>query len=280
MPEPNPRAEPSAEAYSARTTMTTERHTTRDELLDRARAAYDSMAWATAVELLMAADGEAPLEMDGLELLGISAHLIGRDDISMQTGMRAFAVGAASGDFERAARAGFWTGMSFAFRGEIAQAGAWFGRAAELIEKSGRDCVESGYLLIPVGMGQLEGQHDPDAAFQTFQQISSVAERFGDADLATIGRLGRGEALIALGERDRGIRLLDEAMAGVTAGEVSPSGGRDGVLRDHRGLLRDLRHPAGAGMDDRALGLVCRASRPRVPRPMPHLPRRAHAFPR
>ena len=81
----------------------------------------------------------------------------------------------------------------------------------------------SGYLLIPVAIGQLEGQRDADAAFRTFQQISSIAERFGDVDLATIGRLGRGEALIALGERDRGIRLLDEAMAGVTAGEVSPS---------------------------------------------------------
>ena len=113
--------------------------------------------------------------------------------------------------------------MGFAFRGEIAQAGAWFGRAAELIEKSGRDCVESGYLLIPVGLGQLEGQHDPEAAFQTYQQISAIAERFGDTDLATFGRLGRGESLIAMGERDRGIRLLDEAMAGVTAGEVSPA---------------------------------------------------------
>ena len=222
LPEPNPRAEPNAEAYSARTTMTTERHITRDELLDRARAAYDSMAWSTALELLMAADREAPLEIDGLELLAISAHLVGRDDISMQTGMRAFAVGAASGDFERAARAGFWTGMSFAFRGEMAQAGAWFGRAAELIEKSGRDCVESGYLLIPIALGQLEG-HEPEAAFQTYQQISAIAERFGDVDLATFGRLGRGEALIAMGERDRGIRLLDEAMVGVTAGEVSPS---------------------------------------------------------
>ena len=203
--------------------MTTERHTTRDELLDRARAAYDAMAWATALDFLMAADREAPLEIDGLELLAISAHLVGRDDISMQTGMRAFAVGAAAGDFERAARAGFWTGMSFAFRGEMAQAGAWFGRAAEVIEKSGRDSVESGYLLIPVGLGQLEGQHDPDAAFETYRQISTIAERFGDVDLATFGRLGRGEALIALGERDRGIRLIDEAMAAVTAGEVSPA---------------------------------------------------------
>ena len=43
--------------------------------------------------------------------------------------------------------------MGFAFRGEIAQAGAWFGRAAELIEKLGRESVESGYLLIPVGLG-------------------------------------------------------------------------------------------------------------------------------
>ena len=203
--------------------MTTERQITRDELLDRARAAYDSKAWSTAVELLMAADREAPLDLDALELLGVSAHLVGRDDVAVQTGMRGFALGAASGEFERAARAGFWTGMDFAFRGDIAQAGAWFGRAAELVEKSGRESVESGYLLIPVGLAQLEAEHDYDAAFQTFQQISAIAERFGDADLATFGRMGRGETLIAEGERDRGIRLLDEAMASVTAGEVSPS---------------------------------------------------------
>ena len=74
----------------------------------------------------------------------------------------------------------------------------------------------------PGRLGQEEG-HDPEAAFQTYQQIAAIAERFGDIDLAMFGRLGRGGALIALGERDRGIRLLDEAMAGVTAGEVSPS---------------------------------------------------------
>ena len=203
--------------------MTTERQTTRDELLDGARAAYDSKAWSTAVELLMAADREAPLDLDGLELLGVSAHLVGRDDLAAQTGIRGFALGVKTGEFERAARAGWWTAMGFMYRGEIAQAGAWFGRAADLIEKSGRESVESGYLLIPVGLGQLEVQHDPDAAFKTYQQISAIAERFGDADLATFGRLGRGESLIAMGELDRGIRLLDEAMVGVTAGEVSPS---------------------------------------------------------
>ena len=202
--------------------MTTGRQITRDELLDRARAAYDSMAWSTAVELLMAADREAPLDLDGLEHLALSAHLIGRDDIALQIGMRGFAIGVDSGEFERAARAGFWTGLGFAFRGEMAQAGAWFGRAAQAIEKSGRESVESGYLLFPVALGQEEG-HDPEAAFQTYQQIAAIAERFGDVDLAMFARVGQGGALIALGERDRGTRFLDEAMAGVTAGEVSPS---------------------------------------------------------
>ena len=202
--------------------MTTERQITRDELLERGRAAYDSKAWSTAVEFLMAADREAPLDLDGLEQLAIAAHLVGRDDIAQQTGMRGFAIGAETGDFERAARAGFWTGFGFAYRGEMAQAGAWFGRAAQVLERAGRESVESGYLLLPVALGQEEG-HDPEAAFQTYQQIAAIAERFGDPDLAMFGRVGLGETLIALGERERGIRFLDEAMAGVTAGEVSPT---------------------------------------------------------
>ena len=260
--------------------MTTERQVTRDELLDRARAAYDSMAWSTAVELLMAADREAPLDLDGLELLGVSAHLVGRDDVAVQAGMRGFALGAESGDFERAARAGFWTGMGFAFRGEIAQAGAWFGRAAELIEKSGRESVESGYLLIPVGLGQLEGQHDPDGGVPDVpadlrDRRALRRRRPGDVRAAgarrVADRIGRARPRHPPPRRGDGRR---DGRRGVAVG------GRDGVLRDHRGLPRDLRHAAGAGMDDRAHRLVCRPARPRVPRPVPHLPRRAHALPR
>ena len=222
-PEPNPRAEPHAEAYSARTTMTTERQFTRDELLDRARAAYDSMAWSTAVELLMAADREAPLDLDGLEQLGVSAHLVGRDDVALQAGMRGFALGAKSGDFERAARAGLLDGIGLCVprRDGPGRSVVWSCRRAD---REVRARVRRVRLSPDPGRPRASGrEHDPDAAFQTYQQIAAIAERFGDADLAMFGRVGRGETLIALGERDRGIRLLDEAMAGVTAGEVSPS---------------------------------------------------------
>jgi DNA-binding CsgD family transcriptional regulator len=200
--------------------MNTEHRITRDEHLERGRAAYDSKAWTAAVEHLMAADEDAPLDLDDLERLGLAAHLIGRDDVAVQIGMRGFAAGVAAGEIERAARAGFWAGMGFALHGDVAQAGAWIARSADLIEKSGRDCVESGYLLIPTALGQ-EDAHDWKGALATFEQIEAVAERFGDADLAAIGRLGRGEALMELGERDRGTRSIDEAMASVTAGEVS-----------------------------------------------------------
>ena len=200
--------------------MTTERQITRDELLERGRAAYAAKAWRAAVDQLEAADGEAPLDLDDLERLGLAAHLIGRDDLAGQAGMRGFTAGAAAGEIERAARAGFWTGLGFAFHGEMAQAGAWFGRVAELIERSGRDCVESGYLLVPVGLGQLEAR-DGEAALATFQEMAAIAERFGDSDLIAVSRLGRGQALVALGQWQRGIQLVDQAMAGVTAGEVS-----------------------------------------------------------
>jgi DNA-binding CsgD family transcriptional regulator len=103
----------------------------------------------------------------------------------------------------------------------MAQAGAWFGRANEVLERLGRDVVEVGYMLVPVAL-EAQSRKDHAAALATFERMLSIADRFHDADLAMIGRLGRGESLIALGERDHGIRLLDEAMAAVTAGEVSP----------------------------------------------------------
>jgi hypothetical protein len=49
-----------------------------------------------------------------------------------------------------------------------------------------------------------------------------MAQRFGDKDLRAFAWVGRGEALIALGETARGVALLDEVMIVITAGEVSP----------------------------------------------------------
>ena len=57
-----------------------------------------------------------------------------------------------AGDASRAARCAFWIGMTLAIRGEIGPAGGWFGRAQRLVELEDQDCVEQGYLLMPVAL--------------------------------------------------------------------------------------------------------------------------------
>lgn len=54
------------------------------------------------------------------------------------------------------------------------------------------------------------------------EQALTCATRFGDPDLMSFALVSIGESLIRLGRTGEGVRLLDEAMAGVTAGEVSP----------------------------------------------------------
>ena len=189
--------------------------------IDRARAAFARQAWTEAYEAFRAVDRETPLAAADLEHAGLAAHLLGNDDDATALWGRAHQASMAAGDVTRAARQAFWQGMFHINRGEMAVGGGWLGRAARLVEESGLDCVERGYILIPQAMGLLDSG-DATGAFEVFERAAAIAKRFADPDLATMGRLGRGRALIELSEIDRGVALLDEAMVAVTAGEVSP----------------------------------------------------------
>ena len=83
------------------------------------------------------------------------------------------------------------------------------------------DRVEQGYLLLAVA-SRTQEEGDPSTALESYDRVGQIAERFDDRDLATLARLGGGQALIALGETALGVTRLDEAMVAVTAGEVSP----------------------------------------------------------
>ena len=119
----------------------------------------------------------------------------------------------------RAGRSG--SGCCSDNRGDIARASGWMGRAARLVEEHDLDSVERGYLMVPRAL-QLLDAHDVDDGYEVFTEAARIAERFGDADLGTMSRLGRGRALIDRREIPRGVALLDEAMLAVTSGEVSP----------------------------------------------------------
>jgi DNA-binding CsgD family transcriptional regulator len=189
--------------------------------LRRGREAFASRAWLDAFTALSEADRIAPLEAADLDLLATSASLIGRMEDYVTLLERAHLAHLEDGDNLAAARSAGWLGMTLGLRGEIGPASGWFGRAQRLVEREGRDCVERGWLLLPVVL-QREVTGDFSGAEEAAAEAIEIAERFGDRDLAAIALHAQGVARINQGSVEEGLKLLDEAMAGVTADLVSP----------------------------------------------------------
>jgi DNA-binding CsgD family transcriptional regulator len=189
--------------------------------VERGREAYAVHNWRQAFELLAASDRVQPLAAEELEVLARSAYMLGRDDEYVAALERAHHAHVEAGDLARAARCTFWIGHSYLFRGQGSRAGGWFARGQRHLDQHGTDCVERGYLLIPVWLQQL-GDGDFDAGYRTAGDAAEIGDRFGDADLAWLARDDQARALVGQGRIDEGLRLVDEILVVATSGELSP----------------------------------------------------------
>jgi len=174
-----------------------------------------------AYESLSHADQGVPLGAEDLELLATSAYMLGRDDDYVSGLERAHHAYLNAGEAMRAVRCAFWLGMNLALRGEMGRATGWLGRAQRLVEREEDDCVERGYLLVPV-MLRHEAIGDWEAAYAAAADAAEIGERFGDADLLALAVHEQGLVLVNQGRVEEGLGLVDEAMVAVTAGELSP----------------------------------------------------------
>ncbi len=189
--------------------------------LKQARESYRQRAWGDAYKSFSLADQATPLEGEDLELLAVSAYLIGRDDDFLRVLERAHHAYVDAGKGVRAVRCAFWLGLGLMFRGETARATGWLARAQRLLEREGRDCVERGYLLLPAAEQHFYAGHY-ESAYTTATDAAGIGERFKDADLIACARHIQGRALVQQAQVEKGLVLLDEAMVAVTAGELSP----------------------------------------------------------
>ena len=190
------------------------------ELVSRGREAFARRAWPDAFESLSRADQAAPLGAEELELLATSAYMLGRDAEHVRALERAHHAHLGAGDTPRAVYCAYWIGHNLMLRGEMGPATGWFGRGQRLLEGENQDCSERGYLLIPVLVGHaIAGDHG--AAYETATEIAEIGTHFADRDLIAIGVHEQGHALVRQGRFDEGLRLLDEVMVAVTAGELS-----------------------------------------------------------
>ncbi|WP_281354907.1 helix-turn-helix transcriptional regulator [Chelativorans xinjiangense] len=185
------------------------------------RKAYEERAWDDAYRFLSRASEAAPLAVDDLERLAMSAYLTGRDEEYLRALERTHQAYRDAGNGRRAARCAFWLGLRLAFRGEMAPATGWFGRAHRLLEREPHDCAEQGYLMLP-RVEQHLAAGNLDAAYAAAKGAVEIGERFADADLVACARHLQGRILLRQRRTMEGFALLDEAMVSVTAGELSP----------------------------------------------------------
>jgi ATP/maltotriose-dependent transcriptional regulator MalT len=191
------------------------------EEVGRGRESYARQAWMDAYKSLSHADQAAPLGAEDLELLATSSFMIGYYDDFLGYLERAHHAYLDAGETMRAVRCAFWVGINLARRGEMSRATGWLGRAQRLVERQEGDCVERGYLLVPV-MLRHEAIGDWEAAYAAAASAAEIGERFGDRDLLALAVHEQGLILVNQGRVEEGLGLVDEAMVAVTTGELSP----------------------------------------------------------
>lgn len=185
----------------------------------RGRECFARRAWGEAYRALADADRQSPLPVEDLERLAASAYLVGHDTEFQQLHERLHRLHCESGNRAAAARSAFWLALTMLFRGEAGQANAWIARGQQQVESL--DCVDRGYLLLPLVEQQLRAGNAAGGNALA-SEAAALGQRFSDADLTSLARHLQGRALIQQGHILSGLGRLDEAMLAVVADELSP----------------------------------------------------------
>jgi DNA-binding CsgD family transcriptional regulator len=176
-----------------------------------AREAFERRAWKAVHDALSSA---GTLGAEDLERLATAAYMLGDESEYVTALERAHHAHADAGAIECAVRCAFWISLQLLLRGEAGGYTGWLARAQRLLDRSGRDCVERGYLEFLTAIPRYDECE--------LAAVAEVAQRFGDADLFSLAVHQQGHVLMRRGRVRDGLSLLDEAMVAVTAGELSP----------------------------------------------------------
>lgn len=190
-----------------------------DRLLHDGWEALAAADWAEARSCfeLALAETETAEALDGLSQ---ATHFLREYDSAIELKERAFAAYRRSGEPVKAADTARWLAfLHGTFHGNFAVASGWISRAESVLADV-EECAAHGWLTLD------RAPLSRDAAEREQCAVSAlaIAKRFGDADLEFDALALLGETYVATGRVAEGMKLLDEAMAAVTGGEVAAHG--------------------------------------------------------
>jgi ATP/maltotriose-dependent transcriptional regulator MalT len=187
--------------------------------IERARAAVAASAWADAYAGLRAAD-PAELTARDLEGLADAAWWLSKVDEALDVRHKAYAAFVAAGDERGAAGSAARIAVEHFLRGEASVGAGFLMRANRHAEGIATE-PEAGFLaMVEAVVARISG--DLDRSVELSDRAIELGRRHGVSDLVAMAVHIKGLALLGAGRGREGVALLDEAMAAVVAGELTP----------------------------------------------------------
>ena len=183
------------------------------------RDAYTRRAWGAAAAHLARAD-PATLTAEDWHALATAAYLVADRDTAVRAWQQAFALHTEAGEPLAAARDAQWIAYVHNADGNPALGSGWVARGLRILEGQPDDVEPRGFLAIHEFYGYLNAG-DYAAAGECGRRVLEIGQRWHNGDLTAFGLVSQGRMLIYSGRVPEGLALLDEAMVGLTSGEVS-----------------------------------------------------------
>ena len=240
-------------AHRAVPTFTEMTHTAADTL-QLGREAFTRNSWREAFDSLHEADSVGALGPEDLERLAESAWWSGQNRPFFDGLERAYAGYCGRGEAGPAGLVALLLAREYRYQLVQSVAAGWFQRATAQLEQV-PDSREHGYLVLARAM-QAHERGDLAQAGELARQAAATARRFEDRDLEAYSVQAEGRALIATGDVEAGLPLVDEATLSAVGGELGTIATATVYCRTI-GICRELADYGRAGEWTEAAGRWC-----------------------